>query len=80
MASGVDASNVAEVLPFIDVYLVATGIERTSADEDTINFYRDAQMGVPVDVGHLDAAKVRALADLIHGSGGSSADNGDSCT
>ena len=66
VASGCDASNVSDVLPFIDIYLVATGIERTCADEATVTFYREAGMDTPVDVGHLDAAKVKELAEMIH--------------
>ena len=66
VASGVDASNVQAVLPYIDIYLVATGIERVSVDDATINFFEEAKMAVPVDVGHLDAKKVRELADAIH--------------
>ena len=58
--------DVSEVLPFIDIYLVATGIERTCADEATVTFYREAGMDTPVDVGHLDAAKVKELAEMIH--------------
>ena len=66
VASGVDASNVQAVLPYIDIYLVATGIERVSVDDATINFFEEAKMAVPVDVGHLDAKKVRELADAAH--------------
>ena len=67
VASGVDASNVTEVLPHIDVYLVASGIEQVSTDAAMVEFYKEAKMGLPVNLGYLDPVKVRELADLIHG-------------
>ena len=64
-ASGVNIDNVSELLPGVDVFLIATGIERDASDSRVLAFYREC--GLPaVDVGYLDAAKTRSLADAIH--------------
>ena len=67
VASGVTVDNVGLILPYIDIFMVSSGIECVSADEKLIQFYREAQLPAPVQVGHLDAAKVAALAASIHG-------------
>lgn len=65
-ASGTTLENVGALLPFIDVFLVATGIERDASEGRTRAFYEEC--GLPaVDVGYLDPLKTRALADAIHG-------------
>lgn len=47
IASGITPENVGEYLPYVDYFLVSTGISE--------------------DFHHLDAARVRELADKIHG-------------
>lgn len=47
LASGITPENVGDFLPYVDAYLVATGIERT--------------------FGEFDPARLRALAEIIHG-------------
>jgi hypothetical protein len=67
IASGVDAENIHQYLPFIEYFFVATGIEQRTSDPVTREFYASA--GLPesaaVDVGYLDAVRVRALVDAI---------------
>jgi hypothetical protein len=71
-ASGIMLENVGPALPVVDVFFVATGIERATADPAVLDFYLSA--GLPanaaVDVGFLDAEKTRALAAAIHAFGG----------
>jgi predicted TIM-barrel enzyme len=47
LASGITPENVRIYLPYVDAYLVASGIERS--------------------FGEFDPARLRALAELIHG-------------
>lgn len=47
LASGITPENVGEFLPYVDAYLVASGIERS--------------------FGEFDPARLRALADTVHG-------------
>ena len=56
VASGTTNDNVQELLPFIDIFLVATGIEKTPTDP---------QKRLP-SVGYLDPEKLRAMAEAIH--------------
>ena len=65
VASGTTNDNVQELLPFIDIFLVATGIEKDPTDPQTIAFYKEA--GIPAaEVGYLDPEKLRAMAEAIH--------------
>ncbi len=65
VASGVTVDNVHEHIPFVDVFMVGTGIEQGLTDPHEIQFYADA--GIPAaKVGILDPVKVRALANAIH--------------
>lgn len=65
-ASGVTSDNVASLLPHVDIFLVGTGIEEDVAPgSPEAEFYRSA--GIPsARVGWVDAARVQALADLVH--------------
>jgi len=64
-ASGVNAESVTELLSYLNVYLVATGVEATPDDPQIIQFYKEA--GIPaVKVGYLDADRVSSLAAKIH--------------
>lgn len=71
-ASGTTLENVAAALPAVDVFFVASGVERATADPGVLDFYRSAGMplAAAVDVGFLDAGKTRALADAIHAFSG----------
>lgn len=71
-ASGTTLENVGALLPAVDVFFVATGIERATTDPGVLDFYRSAglPLAAAVDVGFLDAEKTRALADAIHSFGG----------
>jgi hypothetical protein len=65
VASGVTVENVHTLLPTVDIFMVATGIEQEPSDPAVRAFYAEA--GIPAaKVGHLDQGKVRALADAIH--------------
>jgi len=66
LASGVDEENIRSFLPYVDFFLVASGVEQTSDDPQTIQFYQEAMMGRPIKVGFLDGEKIQALADQIH--------------
>ncbi len=66
VASGVTAANVSSLLPFIDVFMVATGIEQLSSDAHEIAFFKEAGLPPAVKLGHLDPSATRALADCIH--------------
>jgi hypothetical protein len=64
-ASGTTAANVGSLIPFIDIFLVGTGIEKEPDDPIEAQFYREA--GIPgAKVGWLDADKLSELARLIH--------------
>ncbi len=64
-ASGITVGNVSQFLPFVDIFLVASGIERESMDPYTVQFFKECGME-PIEVGYLDPTKTRALADAIH--------------
>lgn len=65
VASGVTADNVEELLPYVDIFMVATGVEAEPEDPVIIAFYKEA--GIPcAKLGYLDPARVRALAEKIH--------------
>lgn len=59
-ASGVTIENVHALLPYVDLFLVATGIEHIASDPQT-------RASPAVEIGFLDPAKVRELAAAIHG-------------
>lgn len=64
VASGVTVENLPELLPYVDVYLVATGVEMDLSDPVKREFYKSA--GIPgAEVGYLDPAKVEAVAKCI---------------
>jgi hypothetical protein len=65
VASGTTVENVHETLPFVDVFLVATGVEQGPTDPQEIAFYKEAGIA-GVKLGHLDATRVRALGREIH--------------
>ena len=44
--------NVGAILPYVDVFMVSSGIECASADEQLIQFHRGAGLPEPVQVGH----------------------------
>lgn len=69
VASGVTVDNVASILPFVDVFMVATGIEVLSGNAELQAFYAEAKMPPAVDLGHLDAALVQAMGAKIHDYG-----------
>ena len=65
VASGVTVENVDEILPFVDVFMVATGVEAEPDDPQVIAFYKEA--GIPcAKVGYLDPHRVAALSQKIH--------------
>lgn len=66
VASGVTIDNVDGLLPFVDAFMVATGIEQLSGDAQEIAFFKEAGLPPAVKLGHLDPAATHALADCIH--------------
>ncbi len=67
VASWVTAdSNISPLHPFIDVFMVATGIEQLSCDAHEIAFFKEAGLPPAVKLIHLYPSATRALADCIH--------------
>ncbi len=66
MASGVNEVNIHHFLPHVQDFIIGTGIEETSLDPATIQFYQEAGLSCPVNVGHLDPVKVARLAKIIN--------------
>jgi predicted TIM-barrel enzyme len=66
LASGVSADNIHNFLPHTQDFIIGTGIEESATDPKVIEFYQEACLPVPVNVGHLDGEKVARLAAIIH--------------
>lgn len=66
LASGINIHNIHSYLSTCDYFIVGTGVERDCTDPSTIQFYQEA--GIPngaVDVGYLNANKIRMLQSII---------------
>jgi hypothetical protein len=66
IASGVTCDNVGYYLPYIDYFIIGSGIEKDSCDLQTIEFYKSAGIQNPIEVGFLDGGKIYDLAQKIH--------------
>jgi hypothetical protein len=66
LASGVDMDNLDGFLPYVDFFIVGSGVECEAADEQTRTFYREAGLPRAIQVGCLDKARIAELAEKIH--------------
>ena len=66
LASGVDEGNIDSFLPFVDYFLIGSGIEEIATDTRIIAFYQDAGIGLPRNVGCLDPSAITRIATKIH--------------
>ena len=66
LASGVDDNNVEMFLPYVDYFVVGSGIEEDATDPVVKEFYRSAGLGRAVSIGHFDAHRIAQLAEKIH--------------
>lgn len=65
LASGVNIDNVDNFLPYVNHFLIGTGIEMSSTDLNEIEFYRSAGLPEAVSVGNLDPSKVKNISNKI---------------
>lgn len=63
-ASGITLENVHPLLPHLDLFLVATGIEEAPTDPAVIEFYQACQLPA-AKYGYLDRGKTQALAAAL---------------
>lgn len=66
IASGITCDNILYYLPYINYFIIGSGIEKNSCDSQTIEFYKSAGIENPVEVGFLDGKKIFELAQKIH--------------
>jgi hypothetical protein len=66
IASGVNIDNVHRLLPYINYFIIGTGIEEDEGDPAVCAFYREAGLFVAPKIGFIDHEKVAALATVIH--------------
>ncbi len=65
LASGVNETNITSFIPYVNYFIVGTGVEKNSLDLNLIKFYEEAKLPSPVIVGHLDSNKILSLANKI---------------
>jgi 3-keto-L-gulonate-6-phosphate decarboxylase len=65
LASGVNIENIDLFLPYSTYFLIGTGIEMSSQNQQEIEFYKSAGLPEAVSVGNLDPNKIRKIANKI---------------
>lgn len=66
LASGININNVGDFISHVKYFIVGTGVEKCSEDENIIQFYKDACLPNPVDIGCLDPKKISDISNKIN--------------
>jgi hypothetical protein len=66
LASGVNINNIHTYLDKgIEYFIVGTGVEKDSDDLNIINFYKEAGLPNPVNIGCLDSNKIKQFINIL---------------
>ena len=65
IASGINIQNIDLFVNHVDYFVVGTGVEEDSKDENIINFYKEANLPNPVIIGSLEPTKIFELSSKI---------------
>lgn len=65
LASGININNINNYNNIIEYAIIGTGIEKDCDDINIINFYKEAMLPDPVNVGYLDKNKIKKIINII---------------
>tara|TARA_B100000767_G_C19774117_1_gene541653 strand:+ start:3592 stop:4266 length:675 start_codon:yes stop_codon:yes gene_type:complete len=66
LASGVNINNVVNYINIIEYAIIGTGIEKSTTNEDVIQFYKEAGLSDPVSIGYLDGNKIKEIVEILN--------------